>query len=113
MNLWTFFRYYITEASNTQTAMDQPEQQMTTLSETVTISNDMQTSSPLQNVASTSGYGHWPLVYCLPTISQQLRGELERAETIVDISASTLHRFVRLLYEDIIQYTLLVTIVTF
>jgi len=48
------------------------------------------------------------MVYTLPPLPRQLRDELEAAKSVVQLTSSTTHRFVRVLYEDVTQYTLYV-----
>jgi len=66
--------------------------------------------SPSTSAASTSGPASatkmWPDVYSLPQIPQLLHNELRGAKSIVDASSSALHKFVRVLFDDMSQYTL-------
>jgi len=42
----------------------------------------------------------------MPALPCQLEEDLESAKSVVQLSSSTTHRFVRVLYEDMLQYTL-------
>jgi len=42
----------------------------------------------------------------MPPMPRRLREELEAATSVVQLNSSTTHDFVRVLFEDIIQYTL-------
>jgi hypothetical protein len=50
----------------------------------------------------------WPLVYTLPTVPARIHEGLRRASSLVDLDQSTERCLVRVLFEDMVQYTLLV-----
>jgi hypothetical protein len=48
----------------------------------------------------------WPLIYELPQMPSCLVTELQHATSILGLSTTTYHSVIRVLYEDMLQYTL-------
>ena len=48
----------------------------------------------------------WPHVYELPRMPATIMAELEKAQFVLALTPSTYHAVVRILYEDLLQYTL-------
>jgi hypothetical protein len=54
----------------------------------------------------TPSSSRWPDVYSLPTFPKQLQDDLHKAASLVSVDSSVLHQVIRVLYEDIVQYTI-------
>ena len=53
----------------------------------------------------------WPHVYELPRMPAALAAELNSAESVLSLTPAGYHSVVRILYEDLLQYTLWVVCV--
>ena len=53
-----------------------------------------------------SGGKTWPVIYELPVMPSHVTHELQSAQNVCNLSASAYHSVVRILYEDMLHYTL-------